>query len=160
MKRIPLTIIPLVAVLLLVALFMGRLADPRMAGAIDSPLIGKPAPALGANIKPPYVINFFASWCTPCAIEHPFLMKMKAQGVQIIGIAYKDTPEKITEYLARGGNPYTKIVYDDKGDEGITFGITGVPESFAVDSTGIIRTRLQGPFADEIAVKDFLEAMP
>lgn len=158
MRKSWLTILPLAFIVLLVVMFTNRLSEPRLSGAIDSPLIGKPVPTeLGITTKPPYIINMFASWCAPCAIEHPYLMTLQKNGTQIIGIAYKDSKENIDRYLKIGGNPFTEIKHDEKGEAGITLGITGVPESFAVDAAGIIRARQQGPFADETAAKEFAE---
>jgi cytochrome c biogenesis protein CcmG/thiol:disulfide interchange protein DsbE len=155
MKRLPVTIAPLCALVLLVILFMGGLINPRASGSIDSPLIGQNVP-LNIKTKPPYIINMFASWCAPCAVEHPALMQLQKQGVRIIGVAYKDTPEKINAYLSTGGNPYAELIHDPKGALGITLGITGVPESFAVDGAGIIRARLQGPFTNDDDVQNFV----
>lgn len=160
MKKSWLTILPLAFILLLVAMFMDRLATPRMSGTIDSPLVGKPVPPeLGITEKPPYVINLFASWCTPCAIEHPYLLSMQKNGTKIIGIAYKDSTANVAKYLKLGGNPFSQVKYDENGDAGITLGITGVPESFAVDAAGIIRARQQGPFGDDASVKNFTEML-
>jgi cytochrome c biogenesis protein CcmG, thiol:disulfide interchange protein DsbE len=69
-------------------------------------------------------------------------------------VAYKDTPEKIEAYLKAGGNPYAELIYDPKGAIGITLGITGVPESFAVDDAGLIRARIQGPLTTEDDLKN------
>ncbi len=156
MKRISITIVPLLIITLLLIMLMDRLANPRMSGAIDSPLIGQSVP-LHINTKPPYIINMFASWCAPCAIENPYLLQMQKHGIKIIGVAYKDTPEKIKKFLKISGNPYTEILYDVTGSTGITLGITGVPESFAVDSAGIIRARLQGPFTSDDTITNFLD---
>lgn len=155
-----LTLLPLVFMTLLVIMFMERLSEPRMSGAIDSPLIGQPVPTdLNIKTNPPYIINVFASWCTPCAIEHPFLMDLQKRGVKIVGIAYKDTTENIEKYLKIGGNPFAETLFDDKGEMGITLGITGVPESFAVNTAGIIRARQQGPFADVASAATFAETL-
>lgn len=154
------TMLPLLAFALLVFLFAERLGDPRAQGAVDSPLIGKhlpelPIPDTIQTSGKPYIVNVFASWCAPCAIEHPFLMDLKKQGFTIVGIAYKDTKKAIDAYLKRGGNPYAAVIHDSDGIMGITLGVTGVPESFAVDKTGIVRARQQAPFADEASVKTF-----
>lgn len=159
-KNALLTLIPLLVVALLLVMFANRLADPRAAGAIDSPLIGQAVPpSLGITAKPPYIINLFASWCAPCAAENPHLLEMKNKGATIVGIAYKDMPEKIATYLKAAGNPYARVIYDEAGDAGITLGITGVPESFAVDRDGVIRARLQGGFATQIEVAAFMEVL-
>lgn len=160
--------VPLMVLAVIASLFAARLSEPRLSGSIDSPLIGHALPPLSLwmldgktvlnlhTVKPPYIINVFASWCAPCAIEHPQLMALKNAGVRIVGIAYKDTPENIRKFIDKRGDPYTKIVMDPDGMAGITLGITGVPESFSLDSDGIIRARQQGPLADDAAVKAFL----
>lgn len=159
-NRLPLTLAPLAALALLALLFAGSLTDPRASGSIDSPLLGKTVPALPTKIEPPYVVNFFASWCTPCVLEHPYLKKLQQENIRIIGIAYKDKKDKIDAFLERGGNPYADIVYDETGETGINFGITGVPESFIVNAQGIITQRLQGPIADDAVFEDFKKSLP
>ena len=150
MKKSLLTLLPLVVFVALALLFADRLAHPRAGGSIDSPLVGQPLPTLSVtlpkDIKGAYVINFFASWCTPCAVEHPLLMQLHKNGMRIIGIAYKDTPDAIKNYLGLGGNPYSDVLYDTDGTSGIALGINGVPESFAVGAGGIVAAHHRGPF--------------
>jgi len=149
-------LIPLIVFIALAGMLINRLENPRAGGSIDSPLIGKPMPPLGVPLySRPVIVNVFASWCAPCAVEHPFLMAAKKDGMHIIGIAYKDTADNIADYLKRHGNPYDMLVFDPKGSLGIQLGITGVPESFAVDALGIVRKRLQGPFADSDSLARF-----
>lgn len=164
MRKSLVTLLPLLVFVLLTLLFADRLAAPRVNGAIDSPLIGKPMPELPfanwpKDIKPPYIVNVFASWCAPCVIEHPNLIALQKTGITIIGIAYKDTQANIKKYLKAGGNPYKAVLYDDKGEAAILLGITGVPESFAVDAQGLVRARQQGPFADADTINDFVREM-
>ena len=93
------------------------------------------------------VVNFFASWCAPCRIEHPLLMKI-AQGddnIQMVGIAYKDADAAITQFLDTMGNPYDTIAMDREGAAAIPFGISGVPETFVINKMGHIQYRTKGP---------------
>lgn len=136
---------PLIALAMVVVLFTVSLKDIHVGDKDNSPLVGQAVPLNLAGIRGPYVIDFFASWCMPCLVEHPVLMKMHANGVKIIGIAYKDSKADVDAFLEKNGNPYQRIFADPKGILGVSMGITGVPESFAVDAQGIIRKSRQGP---------------
>jgi len=93
----------------------------------------------------PTVINIFASWCAPCEVEHPVLLALKAQGITVIGIAYKDDPAKTEAFLRRLGNPYSKVLVDRTGRAGVEFGISGVPESFLIGADGKVLAKFTGP---------------
>jgi len=106
----------------------------------------------------PVIVNFFASWCTPCEAEHPFLMDMRASGANVVGVLYKDQAEKGATLLARKGDPFARVALDPDGSAGIAFGIAGVPESFLIDAQGQIVKTMRGPFLDDRTTNDFLEA--
>ncbi len=94
----------------------------------------------------PVLINFFASWCVPCRIEHPLLMRLAEQEhVPLYGIDYKDQPADAQKLLAQFGDPYRAIGMDRDGRVGLEFGVYGVPETYVLDSTGRIRKRFVGP---------------
>ena len=96
------------------------------------------------------IINFWASWCLPCEVEHPILMGLsKKSDFVIIGINYKDTEEGSARFLNEKGNPYDLIIIDDKGKMGIEMGLTGVPETFVVNDQGKIIYRIVGPINNE-----------
>jgi cytochrome c biogenesis protein CcmG, thiol:disulfide interchange protein DsbE len=98
----------------------------------------------------PALINFFASWCIPCVQEAPVLMSLKQQGTPIWGIAYKDKPDATSEFLQQNGDPYTRIARDEPGRTAIDFGLYGVPETYVVDKSGIVRWRWAGGLSDDI----------
>jgi len=100
-----------------------------------------------------YVINLFASWCTPCRAEHAQLMTLQRQGVDVVGIAYKDRPEASAAFLAELGNPFADVGSDPEGRYGLEIGVTGVPETFVVGPDGTIRAAYRGPLTDE-ALRD------
>jgi cytochrome c biogenesis protein CcmG/thiol:disulfide interchange protein DsbE len=102
------------------------------------PLEGGPAMDLPSSIKGPALINIFASWCGPCAVEHPYLMSLRKQGVRIIGIAYKDKPADTANFLTTRGDPYELVLTDPDRVAGVEFGISGISETFVVDSKGQI----------------------
>ncbi|MBL4693478.1 MAG: DsbE family thiol:disulfide interchange protein [Magnetovibrio sp.] len=93
------------------------------------------------------IVNFFGSWCIACLQEHPFLMNIKAQ--KLVPIYGADWREKSVDagprWLARYGNPYTRVGDDPKSKAAIAFGVAGGPESFIVDKKGVIRYKQVGP---------------
>lgn len=91
------------------------------------------------------VVNFFASWCGPCRVEHPALVELaQMEGVTLMGIAYKDNPKNSLSFLKSMGNPYAMIGADLKGRNAIDWGVTGTPETFFLKD-GIIRYQHIGP---------------
>lgn len=100
------------------------------------------------------LINIFASWCVPCRVEHPILMRLaESEGVPIYGINYKDDPEAAQRWLGQIGNPFARIGADRSGRIAIEWGVTGVPETFVIDRQGRVRYRHVGP----IQVRDLDE---
>jgi len=91
------------------------------------------------------LVNFFASWCVPCRIEHPLLIELvKYDGVRLVGINYKNEAEEARAWLAQLGNPYAAIGADTTGRVGIEWGVYGLPETFVIDKQGRIRYRHVG----------------
>jgi len=103
------------------------------------------------------VINFYASWCTPCAAEMPELAALKKQfpKIHLAGIAWNDDPKTLTKWLKANGNPFHSSWLDAKGDATIDLGIKGIPETIVVDATGAIRFRLAGPLTEEVRNGEF-----
>jgi cytochrome c biogenesis protein CcmG/thiol:disulfide interchange protein DsbE len=140
---------------------IGLRHDPHL---LPSALIDRPAPDFSLPALYPdagglarkdlegrvTLVNFFASWCTPCREEHPQLMRLgHLSGVTLDGIAYKDKPEDSRGFLDRLGNPYGRIGIDRTGSTAIDFGVYGVPETYVVDGTGHVRYRHVGPLSAE-----------
>ncbi len=162
MKRL-LPLIPLAVCGLLILLFAGYGLhhDPHVNPAA---LVGQPLPAetlpplsggqpqsISAAQHGPMVVNVFASWCAPCAEEAPQMMKLKAAGVPMIGVAYKDQPGATQAFLDKYGDPFGSVLQDRSGDAGVDFGISGVPETFVVDARGMIVAKHIGPMTDRDA---------
>jgi cytochrome c biogenesis protein CcmG/thiol:disulfide interchange protein DsbE len=93
----------------------------------------------------PHILNIFASWCVPCIQEVKVLQDLKARGVQIEGIAVRDRPADLAEFLSRNGDPYERIGGDAQSQIQIALGSSGVPESLIVDGKGAIRYQHIGP---------------
>lgn len=152
-----LAFLPLAALALLAVLFIGYSLKRNPQVQPDA-MVGKPMPALSLPdlttgrpvalaeaAKGPVLVNLFASWCAPCEIEHPELMRLKAAGVPIVGVAYKDAPENSTAFITKLGDPFRGKLIDRDGRAGLEFGVTGVPETFLIGSDGTILAKHSGP---------------
>lgn len=91
------------------------------------------------------LVNFWASWCGPCRAEHPQLVEMAAEGIEIFGINYKDEPANALNFLDELGNPYTRLAADPAGRTGLDWGLYGVPETFVIAGDGTVVKRFAGP---------------
>ncbi|HEX4196652.1 MAG TPA: DsbE family thiol:disulfide interchange protein [Caulobacteraceae bacterium] len=154
---------PLAALTTLALLFVGSslrrdphyapaalVGQPLPADAL-SPLAGGPARPIRVDAPPGSLVNFFASWCAPCREEHPVLLALKAQGVRIVGVAYKDNPAHIKTLLAENGDPYAAVLADPDGRAGLDFGVSGVPETFLVGPGGRIVAKVALPLTPDSA---------
>jgi cytochrome c biogenesis protein CcmG/thiol:disulfide interchange protein DsbE len=161
MKRL-LALLPVgLFVLVLIGFAVGLRRDPAI---LPSQLIGKPLPAFAlppvnaerpglasADLTgEPVLLNVFASWCGPCKMEHPTLMRLQSQGVKVAGIDWKEEAAAGAGWLAQNGDPYVAVGNDRTGRTGIDLGVSGVPETFVVDRRGRVRYRQVGPITPEV----------
>ena len=152
-----LLLLPFTIFLVLAAYFaIGLTGDPSK---LPSNMINKPVPEFtlpgldggpglaSTDLKGQVrLVNIFASWCAPCRVEHPLLVRLaREEGITIHGIAYKDKPADSQAFLDSLGNPYTSVGSDRDGRVGINFGVYGVPETYVIDKEGRIRYRHVGP---------------
>ena len=97
------------------------------------------------------LVNFFATWCKPCRDEHIYIKRFaKKNGIKVIGINYKDNAGKAIKWLNDLGNPYKDILIDKNGKIAIDWGVYGIPETFIINSNGIIKYRHVGPITNKI----------
>ncbi len=155
-----------ILVLAVLALFFrqGLHMDPR---EIPSVLINAPVPEMSLAALPGRgatglatadlkgrvsLVDIYGSWCIACIQEHPTLMMIKQTGiVPIHGIDWRDEPAKGAEWLKKNGDPYDRVGLDPApGRTAVDFGVTGAPESFLVDKTGIIRLKYIGPITPAV----------
>jgi len=146
-----------------ISLFKDKKVDPQV-------LINKELPDLkgkslfsnknidikNLNLDEAFIINIFASWCAPCKVEHPYLVKLKNQNLKIIGINYKDTDKNAKLFLSKYENPYHKVLVDKDSELSINLGAYGVPETYLVNSNNVIILKHIGPI-DENFYNSVLE---
>jgi cytochrome c biogenesis protein CcmG/thiol:disulfide interchange protein DsbE len=172
---VPFLIFAAIAAMFAFALTSG---DPRK---LPSALIGRPVPATGfaaleglmeqGQPVPGFtsadlargkvtVVNFWASWCTECIVEHPLLKDLSARaGVDIYGVNYKDQTAAARRYLGRYGNPYAAVGVDGSGRNAIEWGVYGMPETFVIDGAGKIAFKHVGPISAESIEKSLIPAI-
>ena len=98
------------------------------------------------------LINFWASWCAPCRIEHPILMKLsQKKNLMLIGVNFKDKELQAKTFLSELGNPYDLLAKDKNGKNSVKFGIYGIPESILINKELVIIQKFVGP----LSVDDF-----
>ena len=111
------------------------------------------------NIKNKKVlINFFASWCLPCKVEHPLFFNISKEypNLYILGINHKDKEEDAKKYLLEDGNPYTFVGVDHDGMIALEFGVFGLPETFLINEDGKIIYKFMGPLTVEIIKNEII----
>ncbi len=164
MTRRLLFLLPLLTLAMMAGFFAWSLLVGRDPASIGSVMVGRPAPKLDlrplrVGDKPitdallrtgkPTLVNFFASWCTPCLAEHPLFTRLaERDGATIVGIAWKNKPEDALAWLKRLGDPYLYAGLDFDGKAGIDWGLSGVPETYAIDGNGIVRLHFRGPITE------------
>lgn len=156
--------IPLGGVGLLLALLAAPLLQGKDPSVLPSAMIGKPVPdfVLPSALRgrgfssddlrngEVAVVNVFASWCVTCAAEQEVLEELSRHSVvPVYGIVYKDRREAVEKWLEQHGNPYKATGFDESGRVSIDWGVYGVPETFVIDGSGIIRYRHVGALTRE-----------
>lgn len=160
MKKIKYFLPLLVFVSLGVFLLRGIELDPD---ELPSPLIGKPVPAFtllelssGKNLTSDdlkgkvILLNVWATWCVSCKMEHPYLLQLSKEGVMIAGLNYKDDNQQAIQWLEELGNPYIFNIVDAQGKLGLDLGVFGAPETYLVDTQGIIRYKHVGTLNERV----------
>ena len=102
------------------------------------------------------LINVWATWCINCKLEHGFLMSLKNENFNIIGLNYKDNLEKANKWLVQFGNPYKKNIFDQKGELGFELGVAGAPETYLVNKQNKILYKHVGIINEDVWIQKFI----
>ena len=96
------------------------------------------------------LINFWASWCAPCRVEHPYLIQLsKEKNLYIVGVNFKDKKNNALNFLNNLGNPYSYLTKDTNGKQSVNFGVYGIPESILINSESIVLKKFIGPLNEQ-----------
>ena len=96
------------------------------------------------------LINFWASWCSPCRQEHPLLIQLsKEKNLKLLGVNFKDKKKQAETFLNDLGNPYDFLTKDKLGKSSVMFGVYGIPESILVNKNLMILKKFVGPLSTE-----------
>ncbi|MEX0769064.1 MAG: TlpA disulfide reductase family protein [Microthrixaceae bacterium] len=137
---------------------------------VSSPLLGKLAPALsGATLASQefnidslrgqwVLVNFFATWCPPCVVEHPELIKLSESsgttGLSVVSVAFDDSSTNVAKFFADNGGDWP-VLTQDTGAVALDYGVKGLPESFLIDPAGKVAAKFEGGITAE-AMKEYL----
>ncbi|MCX7620872.1 MAG: TlpA family protein disulfide reductase [Acidimicrobiales bacterium] len=150
----------MVAVVLVAFIVVLATRKPASERAVSSQLIGKRVPAftgttltgetydIDARRGKFVVVNFFATWCVPCRLEHPELVKFSERHKQIgdaevVSLAFDDSPDNIRTFFAEAGGDWP-VIADGTGSTILDFGVSGVPESYVVAPNGQVIAKFLG----------------
>lgn len=116
--------------------------DLQLLEASGTPLLTRAALEGGEDLV---ILNFFASWCPPCRAEHPTLTALAEAGVPLYGVNYRDRDGQAMSFLDELGNPYDLIGTDPEARTGRDWGVVAMPETFFINSDGIVVLHFRGP---------------
>lgn len=160
--------IPIIIFTIMLPIFFVGLS--RNKSELPSPLIGKTIPSFSLpslldpsitidqkSINGKFVLfNVWATWCVGCREEHEFLMDLsQRKEITIIGLNWRDNRADALNWLVNLGNPYEISIEDKMGRTAIDWGVYGAPETFLINSNGIIIHKHLGPLSEEDWNGDF-----
>ncbi len=162
----------MVSALFLVGAFRVVLAVPQMAVPSLAPgfaavsLNGKSVGSAQLTGKA-YIVNFFASWCPPCRSEVPDMVSLQAQygrkGFTFIGVALNETEPNVRAFILKNKISYPVVMADDQlvsaFNRYVDGGISAIPTSFVVNSSGRITQVITGARSKVVFEKIIVEAL-
>ncbi len=129
----------------------GKAAPPVVVEALGDRALLTDADLRDGGVK---ILNFWASWCAPCRVEHPSLMQLADEGIPVYGVNYKDNAGNAVDFLHELGDPYTGIGTDTQGRMALDWGVYGVPETYVIDADGTVLLRFPGPVTQRVLTED------
>jgi cytochrome c biogenesis protein CcmG/thiol:disulfide interchange protein DsbE len=162
-RRRPRTALVVAALLALpfvgLVVILGR-SEPSTTRQVRSPLVGRPAPEARAetldgetfdlaDVRGRWVlVNFFATWCVPCRLEHPHLIEFHERheaigDATVVGVIYDDSKDAVRDFFAAEGGDWPMLL-DPDGSISVRFGVAGVPESYLIAPNGVVAGKVLG----------------
>lgn len=158
-----------VAISMAILIVIFAISQPNRGLLIGRSTVGQPAPDIeGETISGDLfdlddhrgrwvVVNFFATWCTGCRVEHPQLVEFssrhKAEGdAVVVTVAYDDDPQIVKDFFASEGGDWP-VITEGASSVWIDYGVTAVPETYLVSPAGYVTDKLVGTYgvtADEL----------
>ena len=134
----------------------GQAAPPVVLTAMDGKDLFDDAMLRDGQVK---LVNYWASWCAPCRVEHPNLEQLADEGIPIYGINYKDNAGNALQFLNDLGDPYAAVGADESGRMALDWGVYGVPETYVIDGEGKILLRFAGPLTQRVITETIRPAL-
>ena len=139
-------------------------SEPSTTRAADSPLVGKPAPEVATttidgdpfdlgDLRGRWVlVNFFATWCVPCRVEHPELISWQQRheaigDATVVGVVFDDSIDAVRRFREDEGGDWPMLT-DPDGIISVDFGVAGVPESYLISPEGVVVSKIVGGILD------------
>lgn len=134
----------------------GQAAPPVVLTAMEGKVLFDDAKLRDGQVK---LVNYWASWCAPCRVEHPNLEQLADEGIPIFGINYKDNAGNALQFLDDLGDPYAAVGADESGRMALDWGVYGVPETYVIDGEGTILLRFAGPLTQRVIAETIRPAL-
>lgn len=133
--------------------------------------VGNPAPdfqlqdiagqtiALSSLRGNPVILNFWASWCSPCRHEMPFIQQIyedwQSEGVILLSINLRETYSVATQFMESNELSFP-VLFDTDGSVGLDYKVSGIPTTFFIDRDGIIQAKKLGSFNSVAEIESYL----
>jgi cytochrome c biogenesis protein CcmG/thiol:disulfide interchange protein DsbE len=164
-RRRGLTVIAAAVVAVVLVAFVVVLAtrEPAQDRTTESPLVGELAPPLAGEVIAPtdqvgrsfdldrlrgqwVVVNFFATWCVPCRVEHPELVEWSEEHAEtgdasVVSAVFDDEAEDVAAFFEENGGEWPVI---DGEQVILDWAVAAVPESFLVAPDGVVVAKITG----------------
>jgi cytochrome c biogenesis protein CcmG/thiol:disulfide interchange protein DsbE len=153
-----------VAIVLAAVIVVFATRPPASTRVTDSPLLGRISPSLAgetidgqtfdeSSLRGRWVVlNFFATWCVPCRLEHDDLIRFASRhdadgDAAVVGVVFDDSVSAVRRFREDEGGSWPMLT-DPEGELAVRFGVAGVPESFLISPNGVVMSKIVGGILD------------
>jgi len=104
----------------------------------------------------PVLVNFWASWCSPCIYEMPFIQEVfeewSGQGLVVLAINQGESLSTAKDFM-QSNNYSFPVLLDISQDVALEYNVWGIPTTFFIDKDGIIQAIKIGPFSSKAEIE-------